>query len=50
MSERQGQDCRVEGVELPSETAARVFVFDVCCVRLHCFAEGSHDRLVVWAA
>ena len=40
--DRRSQHYRLEDVELPSETTGRVFVSDVCCVRLHCCAVWSH--------
>jgi hypothetical protein len=32
----------VDGVEVPGETPATTLVSHMCCVGLHCLAEGSH--------
>jgi hypothetical protein len=37
----QGQDYRVDGPEVPSETTAITLTSNLHCVGLHCRAEGS---------
>jgi len=40
---REGQDCRVDGLEVPSEVTA-MFVSDMCCLSLVCCVARSRPK------